>query len=79
MGSRTLHTYLIPSGAHRQPGTTAEEGHSRDVCETEEVVQETQIPFPALIAHLYHGIDMTSCQDTRNVSALALVPGNLRA
>ena len=38
------------------------------------------MPHLALLAHLYHGVEATSCQAERNFSALALlIIGNMRS
>ena len=37
------------------------------------------MPFLALIARLYNGIESTSCQAERNFSALAFLIGHLRS
>lgn len=49
----------------------------RTCAETGEV--EAGLPYLALIARLYHGIESTSCQAERNFSDLAFLIGNLRS
>ena len=46
---------------------------------TGEVIEEAAMPHLALLARLYHGVEATSCQAARNVSALALLIGNMRS
>ena len=46
---------------------------------TGEVIEEAVRPHLALFARLHHGIEATSCQAERNLSALALLIGNMRS
>ena len=41
--------------------------------------RRTGMPFLALIARLYNGIESSSCQAERNFSALAFLIGHLRS
>ena len=45
---------------------------------TSTVTSPAEMPYLAFIARLYHGIEATSCQAERNVSALAHLIGYLR-
>ena len=52
-------------------------GKASTYAETDEV--KPGLPYLALIARLYHGIESTSCQAERNFSALSNVIGTLRS
>ena len=43
------------------------------------VIEEAAMPHLALLARPYHGVETTNCQAERNVSALALLIGNMRS
>jgi len=45
----------------------------------EEVVHDRGMPHLALLARLYHGVEATSCQSERNLSALSFLIAHLRS
>ena len=46
---------------------------------TDTVTSPAEMPYLALLARLYHGVEATSCQAERNFSALANLVGDLRS
>ena len=46
---------------------------------TGELAAASYLPHFALLAHLYHGVEETSCQAERNVSSLSVLIGTSRA
>ena len=46
---------------------------------TSTVTSPAEMPYLALIARLYHGIEATSCEPERNFSALTNLIGDLRS
>ena len=45
---------------------------------TGELMAPPDLPYLALLARLYHGIEATSCQAERNFSSLSVLIGTLR-
>ena len=45
---------------------------------TRTVTSPAEMPYLALLARLYHGVEATSCQAERNFSAFANLIGDLR-
>ena len=61
------------------PGSWRRSGSPKLSLATGEVIEEAAVPYLALLARLYHGVEAMSCQAKRNVSALALLVGNMRS